>query len=46
MTIFIYIIVALVSVSSGYALSKVLSRKKIQDAKQAASQILEQTKKK
>ncbi|MEK6567875.1 MAG: Rnase Y domain-containing protein, partial [Candidatus Omnitrophota bacterium] len=45
MTIFIYIIVAMVSVSSGYALSKVLSRKKIQDAKQAASQILEQTKK-
>ena len=45
MTIFIYIIAALVSISSGYALNKVLSRKKIQDAKQAASQILEQTKK-
>ena len=45
MTIFIYIIVALVSIFSGYALNKVLSRKKIQDAKQAASQILEQTKK-
>ena len=45
MTIFIYIIVALVSTSLGYALNKVLSGKKIQNASQKASQILEQTKK-